>query len=446
MKLTTSQKEKILSLLRRLGARQKELATKMGYATGNLSGFLNASKDKGVEDATWLSLVNALEQMAAARPQICAKDPSIERDIADINTWAVNGADSDAPKSNGGQVHPPKGPLPADADNYVLRRADDIIKDIIKHPGPRSVLVQGGMGTGRTSWLLRMRQAALDSGATVVFFDAGFLTQAAGNGAVGTIIGRIADELKLAALKEIATDHGDGRTVAAEVLSAMKPAPATGPVYLIIDDVGNWPENLGKHDAMIEFVTQLHLALIGAWEFPYKLVLVSALTPSEWSAFIGSRLESQSTVAALGFYSLDETRTLAAHYRLDHVVVAVHGYTAGHPSLTHVMLWSCRDGKPVAEAIEEARTLDDADGWWGMSLRWKAVMTHMCAELSIPFRPLMRKYVDKFGAGKNDDTRLTQAEITLLKSMGVLDGPARNPTASPFFVDVAEAWLEDEES
>lgn len=446
MKLITSQKEKILSLLRRLGARQKELATKMGYATGNLSEFLNVSKEKGVEAETWLSLVSALEHMAAARPQICAKDPSIERDIADIKTWAANGSEGDTPKSSGGKIYPPKGPLPADADNYVVRRGDSVIKDIVNHPGPRSVLVQGGMGTGRTSWLLRMRQAALDSGAKVVFFDEGFLAQVAGNGSVGTFIERIAAELALPALNEIATHHGDARTIAAEVLAALRPASAHNPVYLMIDDVGNWPETLGKHDSMIEFVTQLHLALIAAWEFRYKLVLVSALTPSEWSAFIGSRLESQSTVVGLGFYSLDETRALALHYHTDDATTTVHGYTAGHPTLTHVMLWSCRDGKPVEEAVDEARALDDTDGWRGMSIRWRAVIEHMCVQQNISFRPLMRKYVDKFREGGNPDTRLTQGEITLLKSMGVLDGPARNLIASPFFVDVAAAWLEEEES
>lgn len=156
MKLTSSQKEAIRSILRRLGGRQKELAAKMGYATGNLSEFLNPTKDKGVTLETWTKLLDALDTMAEARPQLCENDPAILEELITFRQWEAGTEEepNDAPFEVSMRLYPPTGPLPLDALNYVPRRADGLIQEIIDHPGPRSVLVQGGIGTGRSSWLL----------------------------------------------------------------------------------------------------------------------------------------------------------------------------------------------------------------------------------------------------------------------------------------------------
>ncbi|MBF0305894.1 MAG: hypothetical protein HQL41_09635 [Alphaproteobacteria bacterium] len=440
MRLTTNQKERIKGLLRRMGSRQKELSAQMGYASGNLSEFLNETKDKGVEPETWRSLVESLDKIAAARPRLVLSDPSIQADLDDIRRWA----DSGAGKPGAVHLYPPRGALPLGAVNYVARRCDDEIAGIVRRGGP--VILQGGISTGRSSWLIRLQEAARATGATVVTFDEALLSRINGDDPIGGFVAHLGTALELPVLSEIATHHGDHRTIAREVIGAVRQASLTAPLYVLVDETDSWPGNQ-PHRRMIEFVTQMQLELAGGWgqRHAHPISIASALTPSEWSAMIGSKLHAQSTVVKLGFLEASEVRDLARHYGLSNSVADdTRAFSGGHPSHTQTILWACHRGSTVTDAVARAQDLDEEDGWLGVSTRLTANLQRVSADQGIDMRQMLKKFVAGFGPTATGPT-LSPGETTLLKSLGMLDGPARNPVTSLFFLSAAQAWLDEVE-
>jgi len=452
MRLSAEQKEMIRSILRRLGHRQKALANEMGYATGNLSEFLNRDKEKGVETETWESLLKALEKLKIGRGEKLAKDPNLERDIAAVHTWpVVDVATTTAALVNsasvvsGGRLYSPPGPMPLDADNYIPRRADGVIREIIDYPHSRSVIVQGAIGSGRTSWLRRLEEAAKKSGATVVFLDDGFLAATDSSDLIRAAVARISSALHPPALETMDGEGGDPRAVAAEVIAALRGITGGTSLYLLVDDAESWPESQERFKAFSEFVSQLQMTLIANTDFPHKLVIASALTPTLWPTTVGSRMASQSAIANLSFHTDQQIQELTVHYHLEvETARKVKRYTGGHPCHTQLLLWACKNGDTVEDVIQRAKLLDPGDGWDGVDIRLKSVLKRVANDAGIDLRGLLTKAVALISGSTSTSTPLKDDEYAVLRSVGALDGPKRQPVINLFFIDLASHWLEEE--
>ena len=478
LKLTPNKKNTITMLLRQLGARQGELSRKSSYASGNLSEFLNPAKAKGCTPETWTRLVGALEDMVAdpCRAELRSANPEIDKALAQIRSWREGEEEQDAgdpsPRASG-PVYPPGGPLPLDAANYLQRLADRAIDDVIRLPGPRTVLVKGGIGTGRTSLLCRLRKAAEDVDALVVMLDEHFLANVAfalaqerqpddnnpeerstGRKPAGEdlkakvtqrIVQHIGYELKLRKLQEIPIEKTDARAIAAVVLESLESAGIDREVYLIFDDASAWPETLGVLDHVADLVMQLQLQLLGRWQFPFKLVVTSAFTSTEETAAFGSRLETQSIVGPLSFFSADETIELAKIFNVSSQdALTIHAETLGHPRFTEMLLYVCGTGVSVLSAVEAARGMDAEGGWDSSASRILLVLRHLIQANGIAVDECLKKIVVCLGDPVSSLPKISKEDEDILRTIGALTGRRPKPTVVPLFCHWAALWLESE--
>lgn len=442
MKLSTDQKELVLSLLRRLGCRQKELSHESGYSSGNLSETLSHHKDKGIEPGTWAKLVAALERMAAKKADRCLKDPSIAADIAQMAGW--NGDDTRMAGAVGKErLHTPRGTMPLEASNYISRSAEQAIADIVQNP-PRSAILQGGVSTGRSSWLLRLQQAALAAGATVVAFDEAMLTNLGRREPITGFLAHLSWALGLPALADIANGDSDYRNAAVETIAILRTAQRQTALFIVVDEVDGWQER-GPHDVLVQYVNQLQLQLVGSWghAHDHAICIISALPPAEWSTWDGSRLEGQSTVVPLTFFDKREVHELTTRYGLTNLIAEqAANFTGGHPHQTQTLLWDCHNGGTVEEVLTRATQLDHG-AWQGHASRVRALLQRLSSAQGIDQRQLLKKYVGYF-INKDAAVRFSPKETALLKSLGMVDGPASGPVTSQFFLTAAQAWLDEE--
>lgn len=442
MRLYREQKEKIKSLLGRMGARQKELCTESGHASGNMSDFLSLSKDKGANPETWANIVDALERMANKphRKLLCQRDPSIFADIKDIRGWS----DKTGTTDHGAESSPPPNGKSSHAKAHVKRKAEKAIPQILQSR-PASVIVRGGACTGRSSWLSCFHDAAAKDGARVVAFDETELLDLGADAPVKGFCRRLAEELDLPALAEIDTSKGGYRDVAREILTELSKSPRDAALFLLIDDVEAWSD--GKDfSALTAVIEQIQLQLAGRWgqKPEHPICVVSALTPRDWPALIGSRLEAQSQVVSLSFLTREQVRHLASHYGVETGEAdTIAAYTGGHPYHTQLLLWSChRHGEKAEEAIARARQLDDSEGWRGIAKRITTLADRLAKLESLDWVNLRRKFVRRHRDG-NLGISFAEAEFTLLKALGMVDGSLQGAIINRVFLDILVPLVEE---
>lgn len=434
MRLSRERKEKIRSLLGRMGARQKELCQESGYASGNLSDFLNFTKEKSVTAESWARLVDALDRMAhkSSRVKLCAADPSILADVTEIRGWREGEPSSETDKE---VSFVPNDNSSSQEKIHVKRQAEEDIPQIVQRC-PASVIVRGGVGTGRSSWLSCLYDAAMADGAQVVAFDEAALMALDPVDPVKGFFRHLSESLNLPAIAGIDTSKGDYRKEANEVITILRQATREKTLFLLIDDVEVWSDAKGC-SALAAVIGQMQLLLVGSWgqKSKFPICVVSALTPREWPALFGSRLETQSLVIPLIFLNQVQVRHLASQYGLSQQVAdKIAAYTGGHPHHTQLLLWSCRrDGARVDDAIARASHLDDADGWLGISQRIHALLLRLSDEQGLDWQNLLRKFVKRY---RDNDAGITfsGAEFALLKCLGMIDGPQRNASVNQFFI------------
>lgn len=464
MKLTHQQKNSIRSLLEELGARQGELSNESGYASGNLSEFLNPSKNKGCSADTWRRLVAALEKMVNAprRRPLRDRNPAILQALAEIQGWTEQdgtGGGSDPSQAEPTLVYPPPGPLPLDAANYVMRAADVMMLNALALPGPRNVLVKGCMGSGRTSSLWRLRQLAEDRGARVVLIDEYWLTATVHDLKGGqddlpalpidvmrAVVRKLARDLTLDALNDIAERHTSPRETAEGVMDALQAAPHSDEgVFILIDEASAWPETLGAMGHVMAFLGQLQLQLLSRYKFPYKLVLVVPFTPAEETAVHMSLLETQSTTLVLSFLSQDEVVALASAWGVSAAdAQGIHAHTLGHPRFTQMVLQMVRSGMTSKDGIQCANRMDASFGWDGQAQRLSAMLAQLMKDqnsTSDDLSPLLRKISGHAEDPSAPLPHLTDQEKIALKTIGALNGPNHEPALMPLIRPWADIWM-----
>jgi len=444
MRLNRVQKEKIKSLLGRMGARQKEVCVESGYASGNLSDFLNLTKDKSVTAESWAKLVDALDRMAHKpnRVKLCAADPSILADVTEIRGWREEEASSETDKEIS---FVPNDHSSSQEKVHVRRQAEEDIPQIVQRC-PASVIARGGVGTGRSSWLSCLHDVAMAEGAQVVAFDEAALMALDPVDPVKGFFRHLSDSLDLPAMAGIDTSKGDYRNEAHEAVSILRQTNRNKAFFLLIDDVEVWSD-ADEYSVLAAVIGQMQLLLAGSWgqKSKFPICVVSALSPRGWSALFGSRLETQSQVIPLTFLNQVQVRHLASQYGLSQQVAdKIAAYTGGHPHHTQLLLWSCRrGGGRVDDAIARASHLDDADGWQGISKRIHALLLRLSEEQGLDWQNLLRKFVKRY---RDHDVGITFSvtEFALLKCLGMVDGNQLKSSFNHFFIDSARSFIDVE--
>ncbi|SDF00574.1 hypothetical protein [Rhodospira trueperi] len=464
MKLTPQQKNVIVSLLRDLGERQGELSRQSDYASGNLSEFLNPAKKKGCAAETWARLVAALEKMVNApkRRDLLDRNPAIREALQEIQGWTEHTGTQEGSNPHPAEsksVFPPPAPLPLDAANYNMRAADTIMRNALALPGPRNLLVKGCVGSGRTSLLWRLRQLVEGAGRRVVLIDEYWLTATVHDlegdaddptalpiKVTRAVVRKLAADLTLDALKDIAERHTSPREMAEEVMDALEAAPHPDKeVFILIDEASAWPETLGAMGHVMAFLGQFQLQLLSRYKFPYKLVLVVPFTPAEETAVNMSLLETKSTTLVLLFLSQEEVVALASRWGVSVAdAQRIHAHTLGHPRFTQMLLQMVRSGNAVDEACVCADRMDARFGWDVQTQRLKAMLAELMKDPNGEFdnlSPLLRKI-----SGHADDPsaalpHLTRQEKTALKTIGALNGLDHEHALMPLICQWADIWI-----
>gem|GEM_PF-5170707 len=406
----------------------------------------------------------ALEKIVNAprRRPLLDRNPAIRDALREIQGWTEHdGAEGGGDTCQAGptEVYPPPGPLPLDAANYIKRAADKMMHTTLALPGPRSVLVKGCMGSGRTSLLWRLRQLADECGARVVLIDEHWLTATAHDLKEGkkdlpalpidvmrAVVRKLARDLTLDALNDIAERHTSPRETAEGVMDALQAAPHSDEgVFILIDEASAWPETLGAMGHVMAFLGQLQLQLLGRYKFPYKLVLVVPFTPAEETAVHMSLLETQSTAFVLSFLSQDEVVALASAWNVSAAdAQRIHAHTLGHPRFTQMLLLALQSGIAITEAIRCADGMDVSFGWDVQAQRLKAMLVHVMKDpngKSDTLRPLLQKISGHADNPSAPLPHLTSQEKIALKTIGALSGPNHEPALMPLIRPWADIWM-----
>ncbi len=400
-----------------------------------MSDFLNPEKSKGMTANSWHQLVAGLQSIAASKADLCAIDPSIESDIQEILGWSKEPVQSKVVR-----LHPPGGPMPYDAANYVVNTTTDKAREIINFDGSQSVLVRGGLYLGRSTWLQRLCQDALNRGACVVVNDAQSLKIPDENDPISRFLSNVASETELPEIAEITIENEDFVLAAERFIDAIVEYAGGAELYIIVEDVESWLVTVNKYRNFSRLVTKIQQELINRQtEFAFKFVFASALTPSSWSAIIGSPLENHSTVASLSYFSEEAVSSLTSVYRLDpSVSEEVYFLTSGHPKFTQKMLWSIWEGEDLNRLKDQALHFGSAGGWDSIETRLWQLLQAQATE----FKVRVPGMLSKFEAGIKP--RLNRQEFILLKSLGLVDGSQRFPVVSEIALSMFEHWRYEE--
>ena len=255
--------------------------------------------------------------------------------------------------------------LPVDAANYVPRAADQEIVDILTAGRAHSSIVIAPISGGTTSFLVRVYEAAKDLSncwACFVDFAAAFPESRVVNLVDLFKYLLIKLEMSEEALKNLDFDGMKDafRAWAPEAWSGLSQ------VTLIVDGLEQVYRRAGSPTDVLPllnwFAALRSDAALG--EPPLnKLILVTSLAGSVWSAAHASPYSSQTSQLWLKKFTEPEVALLFRQLKIEtgrDDIAEVHNLFHGQPFLTQLFGWSMRDGASLHEAKDKAFALEDA--------------------------------------------------------------------------------------
>jgi predicted XRE-type DNA-binding protein len=384
--ISDQMRQKLPAIFKQLGLRQHEVASAIGISPASISRFTSTGPDRiNFRPENLQGLVQVLKKRLAELRGIkslsnkeletrrkvdrsaVAAAMGLSRDA--INTLEIEIANllvaESALTTIGTVLAMPGGALPAYASNYVERKADKDIEEILGTVRSPSSVVLGPINGGTSSFLERVYQRARDlpgSWACAVHFEAAF---AQGETFTQLDLFRflfrelgVTDDL-IADGKLDVHDMKDAFDAWAQV--AWKD---TTRVVILVDGLDEIFKNAGAIVdplAVTNWFQSLRNRAAGGIQ-PYdKLTLFVALTGATWSAAHGSPYATQAGYLDLNKFSLDEAATVFEQLRVDIDKAGlddVYRLFHGHPYLTQLFAWSMRDGSSLQAAGEGALNLE----------------------------------------------------------------------------------------
>lgn len=446
VKLSSDQKIQFKNLLRRLAVKNNQFAREIPYGDGNLSEFLNTAKSKGVSEETWARMAAALKRMGEERREFLDRDSGLERAIAEVAEWreAVGGIGRIGERSGGVRsLRSPGGALPIDCNTYVSRNAWDIpIQQVLDHKQSIPVWVRGGISTGRSSWLYKMKNVASNTSAKIIFINESFLHSNINNNIVGCFLNLVGNEFGDEEIVGIDWDNLSYVDASLELIAILKKHMLNFDIYIFVDETNLWSFGNNRNiEFFSKFIFNFQISLISHSHTQGKLVVVSALSANEWSNLEASPWRSQGILVFTNFFSCEEVRELARKFNIEDDYNKIFDFTGGHPLHTQIILYSAiSNGICVDDSIRRAREYHHEDGWDAIKIRLMRAFFQLTERDEIEPYQLLRKYLNKFEYHV-ENVKFSEIEIRLLRSIGVVDGTVNNLVTCRVFVDIASELL-----
>jgi transcriptional regulator with XRE-family HTH domain len=462
--VSDSKRRNLPRIFRQLGIKQFEVAKAVGISPASISRFTAIGADRiNLRPEKLQKLVNVLkEQLAKCRTLKNLSFAELEeKRKTDRNAVEAAGAmtrdsikeleidiaellmgDSDSDNASSPMLVTPGGALAVQAKNYVPRKADREIEEILRDVRSPSSVVLGPIHGGTSSFLERVYQRARDTRgcwACIVHFEAAFV-----KGETFTqldlfrfLFGEmgVPDDL-LAGDSLDVHDMKDAFDAWAE--TAWRDAAR---VVIVVDGLDEIFKNAG---ALVDplavanwFQSLRNRAASGT--APYnKLALFVALTGATWSAAHGSPYATNAGALDLIKFSQQEVVEVFKQLQVDidgDGIARVYELFRGHPYLTQLFAWSMRDGSSSEAAVEMSLNLAG---------RYEAHWERMKSEIEFligknySVRKVLGVVAKIVTQQRNEPLGEIEEEIWRsyrrgLRMFGLIDGPFAAPSICEFY-------------
>jgi hypothetical protein len=212
-----------------------------------------------------------------------------------------------------------------------------------------------------------------------------------------------------------------------------------------VDECSAWPD-AWPLEALTDFISLLLLDLAGTWgmDNDHALRVVWVLPPSEWSGFVGSRLQAQSHIVVTGFFDANQAKWLGESLNIpEDECAGLYEHFIGHPSHFHLALWKRHCGESVQSILDSSESSDGL--WGGIWQRVHSQLGRLSQNRGVSRDALLSKYVDLVADAPTSGVTLSRDEFDILKSLGMIDGGLHRPRAGKFFSLLAQYALKKEE-
>lgn len=358
MKLDKETQDAVRSLLNLLDTNQSSFCASYSISPAVFSLGLKLDSPRGISDDSWLKVCNGFRAEVDAKRQILRDKGRLSLAIENM-ALLERTAEAEQPTL----LHPPGGPLPVDAPNYIGRAADRRLREAIAGKVKLSTIA-GPIRSGRSSLLIRAEQWAMEAGMRVISLDFALMlgSPAVDSGQVFKLIGT-----------ELGLNLSDSASEA-DFINALRAwlhgdAPHT---VLLLDNM----DVLSLID--IEVTTPLLLALLrfrseaSRKDSPLsKLMVVTVFTGDMWKQEVASSIMGLSSQSSLSGFTRTQIEDLAKIVLKQSGPFSwmdeVHALFGGHPYLTHLFLDEIRLGGDVSETLDCAR---EVSGGFLIYLDW----------------------------------------------------------------------------
>lgn len=384
--ISDSKRLKLPTIFRQLGIKQREVAKAVGVSPASISRFTSTGPERiNLRPARLQKLVDTLrEQLAKCRAlKSLSYDEleenrktdrnSVEAAVA-LSKEAIRDLENDIaellagdPSSDnaaGPIMAMPGGALTVHAINYVARKADKDIGEILQDVRSPSSVIVGPIHGGTSSFLERVYQRAREMRgcwACIVHFEAAF--------AKGEIFTQL--DLFRFLFREIGVpddvlsgdrldphDIKDAFDEWAEL--AWKDAARVVIVVDGLDEIFRNAGSLADPLALTNWFQSLRNRAAGGTSPYNKLALFVALTGATWSAAHASPYATNAGQLDLTKFDRQEIMEVFQQLRVDidqRGIEDVYRLFHGHPYLTQLFAWSMHDGASQQTATETALSL-----------------------------------------------------------------------------------------
>ncbi|MEA2898042.1 MAG: AAA-like domain [Bradyrhizobium sp.] len=461
--ISDQMRQKLPAIFKQLGIRQHEVASAIGISAASISRFTSTGPDRinfrpenlqGLVQVLKKRLTELREIKSLSNKELEARrkvDRSAVAAAIGLSRDAINTLEMEianllvaesALTTIGTVLAMPGGALPAYASNYVERKADKDIEEILGTVRSPSSVVLGPINGGASSFLARVYQRARD-----------MPNSWAGMANLGPAFSPGETFTQLDLFKFLFRELGVNDDVLADDkldVHDMKAAfdawaqvewkDATR-VVVIVDGLDEIFKNAG---AIVDplavtnwFQSLRNRAAHGI--APYdKLALFVALTGATWSAAHGSPYASQAGYLDLNKFSSQEAAEVFKQLQVDidqAGLKEVYRLFHGHPYLTQLFAWSMRDGLSLQAAKEAALGLESR-----YEIHWERMKSEIGFLIgkNYPVRKVLTLIAKVAEQSKPNALDETEDEIWRsyrrgLRIFGLIDGKFDSPTICEFY-------------
>ena len=373
---------------------------------------------------------------------------TLEFEIADL--LVANPESGNA--GSGPVLATPGGALGVHAINYVRRKVDERIEEILQTGRSPSSVVVGPIHGGTSSFLERVYQRARDTRdcwARIVHFEAAF---AQGETFTQLDLFRFLFR-EMGITGDVLTNSQLDVHDMKEAFDAWAEAEWRGAnrVVLVIDGLDEIFKNAGAVAdplALTNWLQVLRNRASGSTPPYNKLALFVALTGKTWSAAHGSPYATNAGQVELDKFTPQQVASAFAQLDVsidEQGITDVYHLFHGHPYLTQLFAWSMRDGSSREDATEMAlsfrsryeahweRMKDEIKFLIGQNYSLKRVLGCVAKVTQLTPEP---EPLDEM------EDEMWRSYRQALRVFGLVDGPFKSPTLCRFY----EAAIEREQS